>query len=59
MGKIRWDRFALPLLAAAVLTAQTGATVFQGATVVNGTGKALVAQNVRVVGDRIHRVGSF
>lgn len=33
MGKKRWDRLALPVLATAILTAQTGATVVVGATV--------------------------
>jgi len=52
-------RIILAFMAIAVVSAQTGPTVFVGAMVADGTGKALVAQNVRVVGDRIDRIGRF
>lgn len=59
MRKLHWIKLLLPLLTAAILAAQPGATVIVGAMVADGTGKALIAQNVRVLRDRIDRVGLF
>jgi N-acyl-D-amino-acid deacylase len=56
--RLRIWRASLLLLVIAA-GAQTPGTVFVGASVADGSGRPLVVQNVRVVGDHIDKIGSF